>query len=90
MNCDRQTTFQDELSLNFADFIIIPFNWAIYGWLPDFSMACKQVASNRQAWHEILMNRLKSVSAEESLMKESFNKWESRAQACADKVKLLS
>lgn len=89
MNCDRDTTHQDELSLNFADFIIVPYAWAQAGWIPEYAHACRIVAENRRIWHGMLTERLRKTITDEAKLKETLDKWQVRADACEEKLKTL-
>jgi hypothetical protein len=87
MNCDRNTTKQDELSLNFTDFIIAPFALTLLGWIPKYAHACKIVGTNRRTWHSMLEKRLKATITDEKVLNETLGKWEVKAVAMEDKLK---
>lgn len=89
MNCDRDTTKQDELSLNFADFIIAPFALTLLGWIPKYSHACKVIGENRRKWHGILVNRLKTTVVDDKVLAETVGKWDTKAAAMEDKLKAV-
>lgn len=67
MNCDRNTTYQDELSLGFADFIVSPFFASIINVLPKFHHAMATLESNRTRWHEMLVARLAPEMEQETI-----------------------
>jgi len=72
MNCDRDSFSQDELSLNFIDFIVAPFFISFAKILPKFRVLCGHLYENRRRWHNEVMLRLSGVSGSEELL----NKWE--------------
>jgi hypothetical protein len=74
--CDRETASQDEISLNFADFIVAPFFIALSKALPGFRAICQHIADNRMKWHEILMQRLSQQPCPDDVR----IKWETRLE----------
>lgn len=84
MNCDRNTTAQDELSMNFTDFIVAPFFFSLTKLFPKLLPACKHLQQNRDQWNDQLMKRVKDASAED--VKEIVDKWEKRKQTFSEKV----
>ncbi len=87
MNCDRHTTDQDELSINFTDFIVAPFYFSITKLLPAAMKACCLLEDNRNAWNTLLTQRLHNLQAEGK--KETIVKWESRQAAFTERMKDL-
>lgn len=87
-NCDRNSTNQDELSINFTDFIVAPFFFSITKLLPKAIKACRSLEDNRNSWNNLLTNRLNSTQ-EESKVDEIIVKWESRKAAFTEKMKDL-
>ena len=71
---DRDTTLQDELSLNFTDFIIAPYFFSLTAVLPKLAPVICQIERNRGRWHEMLMSRLKRCVVSD----EVISKWEKR------------
>lgn len=103
-NCDRLTTNQDELSINFTDFIVAPFYFSITKLLPAAIKACRLLEDNRNAWNNLLTARLgtdrdrdrerdrtdSGSKAAESKTEEVIVKWESRKAAFTEKMRDLS
>ena len=57
--CDRETTYQDESSLGFCDFIVAPYLFSVTKLAPTILIpACKVLGSNRDKWHDMLAERL--------------------------------
>ncbi|CAM9360501.1 unnamed protein product, partial [Ectocarpus fasciculatus] len=52
-NMDRTTTVQDELSINFNDFIVAPYFMAVTSILPKLHTVCSLILENRDTWHEM-------------------------------------
>ena len=78
MNCDRDTTFQDELSMNFSDFIVGPFYISIANLLPHAVGSVKNLKSNRDGWFDMYKARVDADNAEGAL-KEKVAGWVGRA-----------
>lgn len=76
MNMDRNTCFQDEISLNFNDFIVFPFFLALLKAFPKIEKGVRYLKSNRNEWDSQLRNR---VSNDKRLSKieidEILSKW---------------
>lgn len=83
-NMDRDTTHQDELSINFADFIVAPFFISLTSIIPSLSDACIQLEENRSQWHSFLVKRM-SASPSAST-EETIGKWEKRKSTFAATV----
>lgn len=82
MNCDRDTVFQDELSLNFCDFIVAPFFYALSMLLPKLHPICLEIQVNRDRWNRQLQDRIREGSSvEESQKTEILEKWKNREGA---------
>eukprot|EP01031_Cornospumella_fuschlensis_P034320 gene34320-41535_t len=88
MNCDRLTTNQDELSINFTDFIVAPFYFSITKLLPRVMKACRYLEDNRDRWDSMLKQRLQANQAE-SKVDEIIVRWEGRKAAFMEKMKDL-
>lgn len=91
--CDRETTLQTELSLNFIDFIVAPFFVALTQLMPLSYGALKQLSANRRRWHELLQEEIEERSAQaqadgdqEALEKHDadMDKWNDRASVSND------
>jgi hypothetical protein len=78
MNCDRDTTFQDELSMNFSDFIVGPFYMSITNLLPKSVPATENLKTNRDAWFSMYKTRVDADNADDAL-KEKLVGWNGRA-----------
>jgi class 3 adenylate cyclase len=58
-NMDRLTTSQDELSVNFIDFIVAPYFFSLTNIFPKLcSCIDENLAMNREIWHQMIMKRL--------------------------------
>lgn len=88
MNCDRDITFQDELSLNFTDFIVAPFFFSLNRLMPKLNYICRILGDNRDKWNLILMKRLDSGNDPDKIQ-ESKTKWDSRASQFLTKLNSL-
>lgn len=86
MNCDRSKTHQDELSINFTDFIVAPFFFSLTKLLPKLFTACSIMEANRNKWHEMLCGRI-ATSIEDCKLEETMDKWENRKKAFAEKIR---
>lgn len=82
MNCDRNTTFQDELSMNFSDFIVGPFYISILGLLPHALQSVQNLKSNRDGWFDMYKARVDADNADEALQKK-LDSWNGRAASTA-------
>jgi hypothetical protein len=90
MNCDRLTTKQDELSINFNDFIVAPFFFSVTKFLPQMLTACKNLETNRSTWNSLLAQRIsKSAEGNSAKVEEILGKWELRTTAFAEKMRAL-
>jgi hypothetical protein len=58
LNCDRFTTFQDDMSLKFIDIIVFPYFAEIVELLPETYFMIEGLKSNRKQWHDQLLTRL--------------------------------
>ncbi|CAK9060722.1 3' [Durusdinium trenchii] len=86
-NMDRETTHQDELSINFIDFIVAPLFLELASVLPQASEPCSLICSNREQWAKLLERRLKvqpNMAAEE--VTKALASWQKRAQAFDEKL----
>lgn len=87
MNCDRLTTNQDELSINFNDFIVAPFFFSMAKFLPKLLLVCKILEANRASWNNMLVQRLTASGVPN--VGEVVAKWELRTSAFVGKLKEL-
>lgn len=88
-NMDRLTTQQDELSVNFTDFIVAPFFLALTAALPRLNTAVTEMEKNRDEWHSRVINRLSAsaTSAQDpAAVEETVAKWEKRKIVFAETV----
>lgn len=88
MNCDRDTTQQDELSLNFCDFIVAPFFFSMAKLLPKMLSVCKILESNRDEWNSMYGARAATFE-DAAARKEGLDRWEARRAGFADKMQVL-
>lgn len=79
MNCDRVTTFQDELSMNFSDFIVGPFYMSINNLLPKALNSTENLKSNRDAWYHMYKLRVDADNTTDENLKTALKKWDDRA-----------
>ncbi len=81
MNCDRDTTFQDELSMNFSDFIVGPFYISIANLLPKAMVTVQNLKDNRDGWFSMYKSRVDADNADENdhKFKEKLAGWNGRA-----------
>ena len=86
MNCDRTTTFQDELSLNFTDFIVAPFFFSMAKLLPKMLRVCKVLEVNRNIWDDIYTKRADALYPDETERKVVLDKWVARKAAFTEKL----
>lgn len=90
MNCDRLTTNQDELSLNFNDFIVAPFFFSITKFFPSAIEICKILEANRSTWNNMLVQRLSNTTqGDAAKIDEIISKWELRTAAFVEKLRAL-
>lgn len=78
MLCDRDTTFQDESSVNFIDFIVAPFLFATTAAFPELLPVCAILAENRQTWTNMTVKRLEETYAgdeNKEKREEEVKKW---------------
>lgn len=92
MLCDRDTTWQDESSVNFIDFIVCPFLFASTDAFPELLPVCDILAENRQTWTNMTIKRMEEThSGDENKEKrdEEVKKWEDKSTAFATKFSEL-
>jgi len=77
-NMDRQTTFQDELSLNFLDFIVGPFYFSLSPLIPKLHGVYRVMHENRNLWDRMLRERERALKPGEEKLREVFSKWDKR------------
>jgi hypothetical protein len=85
-NMDRATTFQDELSINFNDFIVAPYFMSLAGILPKLHTVCGQLLDNRDEWHRRFEERVKAMGMDEGPLEEVLSKWRKRQTAFNDQI----
>jgi len=81
MNCDRSISYDDEIALNFSDFIVTPLFITLAKSLPKLKAVVKILQENRNIWNETLVNRLTSNSSTDptsNVNDEQLNKWKDR------------
>ena len=89
MNMDRTTSFQDEISLNFNDFMVAPFFFTLLKVLPKLEKAVRHLESNRNRWNSIMQSRISdSVMLRDSEKTINMNKWSAKEADFVSKVKL--
>jgi hypothetical protein len=92
MNMDRDTTFQDEMSLNFIDFIVAPLYYIMIQFIPKSKFLLETLLSNRMEWDRQYLSRMKEKQAKGELSqatKDMMAKFEVRKVAFDAKVKVL-
>lgn len=88
MNCDRDTTKQDELSMNFTDFIVAPLFFSMAKLLPKMITVCKTLEVNRAKWHELYIARTMETP-DDAARAEALQKWQDRAVQFSEKMVAL-
>ena len=92
MLCDRDTTQQDESSVNFIDFIVCPFLFACTDAFPELVCHCEILAVNRKEWTDMTIKRLReTMTSEEDQEKlaEAISSWEGKTTAFDKKFESL-
>jgi hypothetical protein len=79
MNCDRVTTIQDELSMNFSDFIVGPLYISITALAPDAFPTCVNLRENRNLWFDLYKSRNEALEDVDTFYMEKLGKWNDRA-----------
>lgn len=88
MNMDRCFAVQDEISLNFNDFIVAPFFFTLLKAFPKLEKSVRHLESNRYEWDSIMRNRItKSTTIEESQKAEVLGRWTARESDFLSKLK---
>jgi hypothetical protein len=88
MNMDRSRSFQDEISLNFNDFMVAPFFFALLNALPKLEKAVRHLESNRRQWNSIMRLRVsKIVMLKDYEKEEELAKWTAKETDFTIKVK---
>jgi len=80
-NMDRDTTDQSQLSLNFIDFIVAPFFFALTAMFPKMKHCCDFLVENRHRWDLFHQDHLRQKKLEPKLKTEEVKKWEIRNEA---------
>ena len=87
MGCDRATTEQESLSLNFCDFVAAPFFFCLVDLLPKIEEPLNNMKSNREEWHNRQMQKIiDGKDTEPAAANEECEKWERRAAAFEENV----
>lgn len=84
MLCDRDTTKQDESSVNFIDFLVCPFLFACTAAFPELVNHCEILAVNRKEWSDMTVKRLKDTMVaedEQEKLTEAVTSWEGKTTA---------
>jgi cAMP-specific phosphodiesterase 4 len=81
-NMDRDTTDQSQLSLNFIDFIVAPFFFALTAMFPKMKHCCDFLVQNRRRWDVFHQDHLRQKKTSTGVSKEEEErKWEIRNEA---------
>ena len=89
MNMDRTTSFQDEISLNFNDFMVAPFFFTLLKILPKLETAVRHLESNRNKWNSIMQSRISdNVMLRDSEKTTNLSKWTAKEADFISKVKV--
>jgi hypothetical protein len=84
LNMDRTTSHQDEISVNFSDFIVAPFFLTLLNALPRCVTPVQHIVANRKKWHELVLKRIDSSALEDAQKVEQKAKWTKKdADFCA-------
>jgi hypothetical protein len=76
MNMDRTTGFQDEISLNFCDFIVAPFFFTLAKAFPKLEKAINYLGTNRYQWDALMRKRIGgNVELSDAQRLEILTKW---------------
>ena len=88
MNMDRLISYQDEISLNFNDFIVAPFFFTLLKALPKLEKAVRHLDCNRREWNNIMQNRITgNVEKNDTEKGEELAKWAVKEKDFLIKVK---
>ena len=88
MNMDRCFAVQDEISLNFNDFIVAPFFFTLLKAFPKLEKSVRYLETNRYEWDSIMRNRVtKSTAIEEGQKLEILGRWTARETDFLSKLK---
>lgn len=88
MNTDRSESFQDEISLNFNDYMVAPFFLSLLKALPKLEKAVRVLEANRYEWDSIMRNRItKTISINEKRKINILSKWTEKESDFLIKVK---
>ena len=81
--CCRNTTFQDEISFGFFDFIVAPYLFNVACLAPcTLIPACRVLAINRDIWHNMLAARIGNDD-------EKMKPWTTKRDTFVDKIEAL-
>lgn len=76
MNMDRSTGYQDEISLNFCDFIVAPFFFTLAKAFPKLGKAISYLETNRLQWDTLLRNRIcQTIEFSDGQRTDILTKW---------------
>lgn len=89
MNMDRCFAVQDEISLNFNDFLVAPFFFTLLKAFPKLGKAVRYLESNRYEWDSIMRNRItRSSTIDEAQKVEILVKWTAKESDFLSKLKV--
>ena len=89
MNMDRCFAVQDEISLNFNDFLVAPFFFTLLKAFPKLGKAVRYLESNRYEWDSIMRNRItRSLTIDEAQKVEILVKWTAKESDFLSKLKV--
>lgn len=89
MNMDRCFAVQDEISLNFNDFLVAPFFFTLLKAFPKLGKAVRYLESNRYEWDSIMRNRItRSATIDEAQKVEILGKWTAKESDFLSKLKV--
>ena len=75
LNMDRTTSNQDEISVNFSDFIVAPFFLTLLNALPRCVTPVQHIVTNRKKWHDMVVSRIGSSALDDAQKEEQKAKW---------------
>ena len=88
-NMDRHTTMQDELSINFNDFIVAPYFMSMTSVLPSLHTVDIIMHENRNKWHDMFEERMSVSDLEPMAREEALAKWRKRKVAFSGQLKAV-
>jgi len=82
-NCDRSTTDQSQLTLNFIDFIVAPIFVALRNMLPKVHYVVELLSHNRVQWNKMCEKVVEDSKVSDAQKTDERNRWQRRAQTFA-------